>query len=142
MSAPNWDITYTMSDQTGLAGKELERAAAAATPAHQYVPWILVDDVPLGEDILQPSLSMTLQLRTGQTSFSTLCSTDASLQSIYRCSVYIRCLGCDNARLWNLQAMLHQQVSAFASIQQEDLGTALAAAWQMTAHTLKYVLCL
>lgn len=55
MSAPNWDITYTMSDQTGLAGKELERAAAAATPAHQYVPWILVDDVPLGEDILQPS---------------------------------------------------------------------------------------
>ncbi|KAK9903485.1 hypothetical protein WJX75_006725 [Coccomyxa subellipsoidea] len=35
---------------TGKLGKELERAAAAATPAHQYVPWILVDEVPLGAD--------------------------------------------------------------------------------------------
>ncbi|EIE23002.1 GILT-domain-containing protein, partial [Coccomyxa subellipsoidea C-169] len=35
---------------TGKLGAELERAAAAATPLHQYVPWILVDDVPLGAD--------------------------------------------------------------------------------------------
>ena len=31
------------------AGEELEIEASLATPAHQYVPWILVDGVPLGE---------------------------------------------------------------------------------------------
>ena len=31
------------------AGEELEVKANLATPAHQYVPWILVDGVPLGE---------------------------------------------------------------------------------------------
>ena len=30
-------------------GEELEVKANLATPAHQYVPWILVDGVPLGE---------------------------------------------------------------------------------------------
>ena len=35
-----------------LAGDKLERAAALATPQHSYVPWILVDGVPLGEGLL------------------------------------------------------------------------------------------
>ncbi|BDA49959.1 probable Gamma-interferon-inducible lysosomal thiol reductase [Coccomyxa sp. Obi] len=34
----------------GGQGKELEKAAEAATPAHPYVPWVLVDGVPLGPD--------------------------------------------------------------------------------------------
>ena len=31
------------------AGEELEVKANLATPAHQYVPWILVDGIPLGK---------------------------------------------------------------------------------------------
>ncbi|CAL8465514.1 g5050 [Coccomyxa elongata] len=34
----------------GGQGKELEKAAEAATPEHPYVPWVLVDGVPLGAD--------------------------------------------------------------------------------------------
>jgi hypothetical protein len=78
VSAPSWDITYTMSAQTGLAGKELERAAAAATPAHQYVPWILVDEVPLGEDILQPSPLHDFAIAHWTYILSRLISTSAS----------------------------------------------------------------
>jgi len=35
-----------------VAGEQLEVEAAEATPAHQYVPWILVEGVPLGEQKL------------------------------------------------------------------------------------------
>lgn len=34
------------------AGEQLEVKAAEATPAHQFVPWILVEGVPLGEQKL------------------------------------------------------------------------------------------
>ena len=33
------------------AGEELEAEAAQATPPHQYVPWILVNGVPLGKQL-------------------------------------------------------------------------------------------
>ena len=33
------------------SGEQLEREAALATPKHSYVPWILVDSVPLGEPL-------------------------------------------------------------------------------------------
>ncbi|CAL5222006.1 g4296 [Coccomyxa viridis] len=34
----------------GKLGEQLEAEAAQATPPHQYVPWILVNGVPLGAD--------------------------------------------------------------------------------------------
>ena len=59
------------SDLCLSAGEQLEAEAAQATPPHQYVPWILVDGVPLGTPL--PSLTspllateLTVHVRTQQ----------------------------------------------------------------------------
>jgi hypothetical protein len=46
-----------MSLRPCYVGKELERQAAAATLPHGFVPWILVDGVPLGESLSRSSLT-------------------------------------------------------------------------------------
>ena len=45
------------------AGEQLEVEAGLATPPHQYVPWILVEGVPLGK---HASLPTALSFSTGE----------------------------------------------------------------------------